>query len=458
MSEGRRVNGITEGVIWKQLLIFFFPILFGTFFQQFYSTVDTIIVGQAVGKDALAAVGATATLVYLLIGFFTGLSSGAGVVIAQYFGGNQPEGVRKSVHTAMTMSIILGAAFTAVGIVTAPVALELMNTPPEIMDQSLGYLRVYYVGMIPTLIYNMGSGILRSVGDSRRPLYFLIAASLINIVLDLVFVAGLDMGVEGAAWATVLSQVVSAVLVIVSLSRAKGTSYRLDLKQMNMYWSTLKPILRIGLPTAFQSLMYSGSNLIVQTAVNDFGTDVIAAWTVYGKVDAIFWMAISSMGLAITTFAGQNFGAAKYQRVHRSVAVSTAMGMGMTIFCTVAFMVFAKPLFLIFNDDPLVLELGVDMIRFLAPTYVTYVCIEIFSGALRGCGDSLVPTVITCLGVCVLRIGWIWALMPVWHSMEIVMLSYPVTWLVTSVCYVVYYLRGNWLKRRIRAAGMLALE
>ena len=451
MAREGRINGITEGVIWKQLLLFFFPILLGTFFQQFYSTVDTIIVGRYVGKNALAAIGVTGPLVNLLVGFFTGLASGAGVVISQAFGGRENERVSRGVHTALALSVVLGAVFTVVGILLAPGMLVLMNTPAEVLDQSIAYLQVYFAGMIPTLIYNMGTAILRSVGDSKRPLYFLIAASLLNVVLDFLFVLGFDMGVVGAAWGTVLSQVLAAVLVALCLCRSAGTPYYLQLRAIRIHGDVLPPMLRVGLPAGFQSVMYTVSNLIIQAAINKFGTDVIAAWTVYGKIDSIFWMALSSMGLAITTFAGQNFGARQYGRIHRGLAVSVGMSAVITLLCSVLFLAFGEPIFLLFNNDPAVVREGMAMVRFLVPCYFTYLCIEVFSGALRGCGDSVMPTVMTCLGVCVLRVAWVWFAVPLQPTVQMVLVSYPITWTTTSVCYLIYSLRGKWLKRRIRA-------
>lgn len=446
-----RSNGITEGVIWKQLLLFFFPILFGTFFQQFYSTMDTIIVGRYIGKEALAAVGVTAPVINLLVGFFTGLASGAGVVISQYFGAREDLKVNRCVHTAVTLSLIAGVLFTALGIFTAPWVLRAMNTPADVFDQSVLYIQVYFTGMIPTLLYNMGTGILRSVGDSKRPLYFLIVSSLLNIGLDLLFVVTLDMGVAGAALGTVLSQVLSAILVVLALSNSAGASYSLSRHSLGIDRPLLGDIVRIGLPAGLQSVLYSISNLIIQAAVNNFDTDAVAAWTVYGKMDAIFWMSVSSMGLAITTFSGQNFGAKKYDRIHKGLAVSMGMTTLITGLCVLLFLAFGRPLFLLFNDDPAVVECGLGMIHFLVPTYFLYICIEIFSGALRGTGDSLIPTLLTCFGVCGLRVGWIAIAVPLWPTLITVMASYPITWGLTSVCYVVYYLRGNWLRRRIAA-------
>ena len=282
------VNSITEGVIWKQLLLFFFPIVLGTFFQQLYNTADAIIVGKAVGKEALAAVGgSTGTLINLLVGFFVGLASGASVIIAQLFGARRAQDVSRAVHTTIALALSSGALLTAVGLLCAGGILELMGTPQEVMAYALPYLNIYFLGMIPQLVYNIGSGVLRAVGDSRRPMLFLICAALTNIVLDILLVLGLNLGVRGAAIATVLSQVVSAVLILVSLCHAQPV-YRLHFRRIRFHGDMLARIVRIGLPAGLQSVMYSLSNMIIQASVNGFGTDVMAAWTAYGKIDGLY--------------------------------------------------------------------------------------------------------------------------------------------------------------------------
>ena len=266
-------NGITEGVIWKQLLIFFFPLLFGTFFQQLYNTADAIVVGRFVGKEALSAVGgATSTLINVFVGFFVGISAGATVTISQYYGGRYKEEVSKAVQTAIAMAIAGGAIIMVLGLLCAPMALHLMGTPEEIVPQSLTYLRIYFVGMIANLVYNVGAGILRAIGDSRKPLYFLIISCVINIVLDLIFVVALGWDVMGVAVATVISQLCSAVLVCVTLMRSREC-YQLRLKEIRFHREMLRKIIRIGLPTAFQSLMYSSSNVVIQANMNSFGTE-----------------------------------------------------------------------------------------------------------------------------------------------------------------------------------------
>ena len=447
------VNGITEGVIWKQLLLFFFPIVLGTFFQQLYNTADAIIVGKAVGKEALAAVGgSTGTLINLLVGFFVGLASGASVIIAQLFGARRAQDVSRAVHTTIALALSSGALLTAVGLLCAGGILELMGTPQEVMAYALPYLNIYFLGMIPQLVYNIGSGVLRAVGDSRRPMLFLICAALTNIVLDILLVLGLNLGVRGAAIATVLSQVVSAVLILVSLCHAQPV-YRLHFRRIRFHGDMLACIVRIGLPAGLQSVMYSLSNMIIQASVNGFGTDVMAAWTAYGKIDGLYWMMISAFGVSITTFAGQNFGARRYDRMRRSVRVCLGMAAGVTVFMTALILAVGRPMLGMFTDDAHVVEMGMSIIRLIVPTWITYLCIEILSGAMRGAGDSLMPTLMTLTGVCLMRVFWVTVVVPRMHQLPVLMLSYPITWVITSCMFIVYYLRGRWLDRCIARQG-----
>lgn len=444
-----RANGITEGVIWKQLLIFFFPILLGTFFQQLYNTVDAIVVGNFVGKEALAAVGgSTGTIINLLVGFFTGLASGATVIISQFYGANRIHETKDALHTSMALAIVGGFVLMVVGIIVSPYALKAMDTPDDIMDYSLTYIRIYFGGMIANMIYNIGSGILRAMGDAKRPLYFLIACCIVNLVLDLVFVVGFKMAVTGVAVATVLAQIFSAVLVIVALVRA-DESYRLSLKEIRFHFAILKQILYIGFPAGLQSVMYSVSNLIVQVSINGFGTDTLAAWTAFGKIDSMFWMVIGAFGISITTFAGQNFGAGKYDRIKKSVKVCLGMSAGATVFLSVFLLLTGPYIYHLFTSDQAVIEKGMDILNLLVPTYITFICIEILSGAIRGTGDSLIPTILTCVGVCVLRILWVVIAVPISPTIQTAISCYPFTWIITSILFVIYYLRGDWLRRRI---------
>lgn len=436
----------TEGVIWKQLLALFFPLWFGTFFQQLYNTVDTMVVGRFVGKAALAAVGCTGTVVSLTVGIFTGISSGAVVLIAQQFGAHRPERVHKGVHTAMLLGILLGGIFMVTGVLAAPWILGAMDTTADTLADAVLYLRIYFLGMIPNVVYNMGTGVLRAIGDSKRPLWFLIAASLCNIVLDLALVLGFGMGVLGVAIATVISQLFSAVLVIRALMRAKGQSYQLFLRQLCLENHSLKAILRLGVPAALQSVMYSVSNIVIQTAINSFGTNTVAAWTAYGKVDVVFWMFLNSMGLAITTFAGQNFGAGKIDRLKQGVRVSMWMSTGFAIVLSTAMLVCARPLLSIFTPDSDVLSIGVAMAWIIVPGFFTYVPVEVMAGAIHGAGKTQAPTLITLFGVCALRLLWVLAVVPFHKTVSMIELSYPITWIVTAVGMTIYYCRGHWLK------------
>ncbi|MEG7531069.1 MAG: MATE family efflux transporter [Hungatella sp.] len=436
---GIEQNQITEGVIWQQLLLFFFPILFGTFFQQLYNTVDAIVVGRFVGKEALAAVGGpTGTLINLLVGFFIGLSSGATVIISQYYGAKRADKVGYAVHTSIAFSLVCGGVMMIIGLFGAPAALRAMGTPDDIMEYAILYIRVYFLGVIPNLIYNMGAGILRAIGDSKRPLYFLIASCMTNIVLDILFVVYFHLGVFGAALATILSQAVSAILVLIVLMRT-GEIYQLILNRIRLDGRMLKRIIRIGLPAGLQSVMYSFSNVIIQTAVNQLGTDTIAAWTAYSKIDSVFWMIISAFGISITTFVGQNYGAGKMDRVKKGIRVCMRMCIVSSLALTGFLYLFGSPIFHIFTNDAAVLEKGMEILHFLVPTFVTYVAIEIYSGSLRGVGDSWIPMIITCFGICVLRVVWILIAVPLQTNITTIIFSYPLTWVVTSILFIIYF-------------------
>ena len=445
MRLARPVGDITQGVIWKQLLALFFPLWFGTFFQQLYNTVDTVVVGRFVGKVALAAVGSTGVIVNLTVGIFTGLAAGAVVVIAQRYGARQGEEVHRSVHTAMLLSVIIGAVFTVVGFVLTPWALRAMETTADALPGAILYQRIYFLGMIPNVIYNMGTGVLRAVGDSKRPLYFLIAASLCNIVLDLLLVVVVPLGVLGVAIATVASQVLSAVLVVISLMRSQGAPFQLFPSQLKLHRQPMSAIMKVGVPTALQSVMYSASNIVIQACINSFDTDAVAAWTAYGKMDILFWMTITALSQALTTFTGQNYGAGKYDRLRQGVRVSTAMTAGFTLVISIAMVLLARPILLIFTSDPDVLEIGVTMVQFLAPCYITYILVELLPGAIRGAGKSMVPMLISVFGVCALRLLWLFTAVPAHHTIETVEMSYPITWVITSLSLLIYYRFGKWL-------------
>lgn len=448
MAELTKTNKILDGVIWKGILSFFFPILLGTFFQQLYNTVDAIVVGQFLGKQALAAVGGgTSTIINLLIGFFTGLSSGASVVISQRFGSGKLDRVSRAIHTAIALSIVGGIIISVVGFAMTDFSLALIDTPEDVVPLASLYMKIYFAGSLTLVVYNMASGIFRALGDSRHPLYFLIAGCGTNIILDVLFVGFIGMGVEGAAIATVLSQLISVVLSLIWL-RKLDPAYRLSFRKIAFSKSEFVDTMRIGIPAGIQSIMYTISNLIIQTNINSFGTDTAAAWSAYGKIDAIFWMIINAFGIAMTTFVGQNYGAGKFDRVKKGVNQTLGMSGVVTILITLLFCFFGRYAYMLFTSDSAVIDIGMQMLLFIAPTWITYIAIEVLSGAIRGAGKSLIPTVISITGVCLLRIVWIEAATSVWNSIFAVLAAYPVTWIVTSLLFFVYYKKGSWLSDR----------
>ena len=443
---------LLHGPVFSNMTRFFLPIMLGSLLQQLYSMVDAVVLGRLVGKTALAAVGGSdLVIINLVVGFFVGLSSGACVVVSQHYGAGEGDMVRKSVHTALLFSVVIGAVMTALGILMARPVLVLLDPPADTLADSIIYLQWYFAGMIPSMVYNMGAGILRAVGDSKRPLYFLIVASIVNIVLDIVLVAVIPLGVAGAAIATVASQVVSAVLTVRCIHGSQGMPWHLQLKNIRIERNVLLAICRIGLPGAAQSALYSISNMTIQSAINGFGTVAVAAWSVYGKIDFLFWMTVSSFGIAVTTFAGQNFGARQYDRVRRGTMTCLAMTAGTTLCISLALYPSAQLLFRLFSSDDAVVAQGVQMMHYLVPVYMTYICIEIFSGALRGCGDVRVPTIITVFAVCIMRIVWLAVALPFKHELSVVEFSYPLTWITATVLFAIYYAKGGWMQRCIAA-------
>lgn len=442
-----KANGITEGSIFGQLLLFFFPILFGTFFQQLYNTADAVVVGRFVGKQALAAVGGTtSTLINLMVGFFVGLSSGATVVISQYYGAKKADKVHWAVHTSVAFSVIGGVLFMAVGLVGARWALTAMHTPEDVMDHAVTYIRIYFLGMVPNLLYNMGAGILRAVGDSRRPLYFLIGSCFVNIILDVVLVAVLRMGVAGAALATISSQFFSAILVILCLTRTQDM-YKVEWRKIRIDGRMLQRIIRIGIPAGMQSVMYNISNIIIQAGVNNLGTDNVTAWATYGKVDGLYWMMINALGISVTTFVGQNYGARRMDRVRKGAGACMVIGVVLTAIVSTALYFWGYLFIELFTSDPQVQLISQSLIRFMVPTFITYITIEILSGTLRGVGDAWMPLIITGVGVCLVRVIWIIFALPHFNTILAAAFCYPMTWALTSAAFAVYYYFFSSLKR-----------
>ena len=433
-------NQITEGVIWKQLLFFFFPILLGTLFQQLYNTADTVVVGRFVGTKALAAVGgSTGQIVNLVVNFFVGLASGATVIIARYYGARDRIKLNNALHTAIALSIVGGIVTAVAGISLTPFLLQMMNTPADVIEGSTMYLRIYFAGIIFVFVYNIGSGILRAVGDSKRPLYFLIVCCFLNIFLDILFVVYLKLGVKGAAFATVISQAVSALLVILSLTKSVDI-YRLRPNKIRFYKSLLIAIVTIGLPAGLQSVMYGISNIIIQTSLNSLGTETVAAHTAFAKIDAIYWMISGAFSVSIITFIGQNYGARKFDRMKKSIKVCLFMDLIASLLLTTVMMVAGPYLLRLFTSDQEVIEIGMQIIHIIAPSYALFIFIEILSSSLRGMGNVVIPMLMTCGGVCVLRILWIFLFVRTHLSVTTILMSYPISWGFTAVLFIIYFM------------------
>ncbi len=438
-------NGITEGVIWKQLLMFFFPILIGIFFQQLYNTVDTVIVGRFVGKEALSSVGGSSSqIINLVIGFFTGISTGASVLVAQYYGAKDENGVYQTLHTSYAFAILGGLVFGVLGIWLAPDILRWMNTPEELMAESTQYVRIYSAGMVFVFVYNMGAAILRAVGDSKRPLYLLIICCGINIVLDFVFVLGFESGVAGVGYATLLSQAISAILVTL-LIMYRTKELKLELNKLCLKPDFLKKLLWIGLPTGIESAMYSISNVIIQAALNDFGVDTVAAWAAFGKIDGFFWMINNAFGTAIVTFVGQNFGAGKPERIRKAVRIWLMIAVAAAF--TISGLILLNDRFLLgfFTSDSAVIDIGVRMVWSIAPYFFLFEFIEILSGALRAEGFVMVSTLMVFCGTCLFRIVWV-LFIAAGKSLEMILCCFPITWSIGAVMFIVYYW---WKQKRV---------
>ncbi|MDR0723348.1 MAG: MATE family efflux transporter [Treponema sp.] len=429
---------LTEGVIWKKLLFFLLPIFGGTLFQQFYTTIDAVIIGQFAGKDALASIEAILNLTKLPINFFIGISVGATIIIAQYIGAKETEKLSRAVHTAVAFAFTGGIIISAIGILGSPVFLRLLNVPDDIYAYTLSYARIYFAGMAVSMTYNIGTGILRAAGDSKTPFYFLIASSIANVLLDLIFVGLFKWHTAGAALATVLSQLLSAVLVITALLRTPMPC-RITLKKIRFHKPVLGEIFLLGLPAGFQSSSYSIANMIIQSSINTFGVNRIAAWAVCGKLDFLIWVTVDSFGAAISTFVAQNFGARLYGRARSGVISCLGMSLVIIVIISAILYLFCPSLSRMFVNDHEVITLAVSLIRFISPSYFLYIWGVILSGAIRGTGDTLKPMALTFLGTCACRILWILFAAPLWPTLKMVILSFPVSWFITSASFIVFY-------------------
>lgn len=430
---------MTQGSITKHLINFSLPLLLGNLFQQLYNMVDTWVVGNYVSNEAFSAVGTVGPVINTLIGFFLGLSSGAGVVISQYYGAGREEKVRQAVHTALMLTLVLGVVFTAAGIAMTPLMLQLMKTPAEVAPEQAAYLRIYFAGVMGLLLYNMGSGILRAVGDSRRPFYFLVVSAVLNTVLDLLFVIKFHMGVEGVAYATIIAQAVSALLTLWVLMRAEG-GIRLELRALRFTWSVLRQIVAVGIPAALQMAITAFSNVFVQSYINYFGPDCMSGWTAYTKVDQLVILPVQSISMANTTFVGQNLGVGDTPRAKKGVRISLWLSVAVTAVLLIPVLLFAPDLTAFFNSKAEVVSYGALLLRLLSPFYFFFCINQIYAGALRGAGNSQMPMWIMLGSFVVFRQIYLY-IMSNYISNEIIpiALSYPAGWFVCSVATLLYY-------------------
>ena len=446
MSRKLTDNNLTEGTVWKKLLRFFLPIAAGTCIQQLYNAVDGMIVGKFVGTTALAAVGGSSSqIINLLIGFFVAVTTGASVVIAQIYGAGREEDVQRASGNAIAVCTLMGLFLAVFGIVASPLMLRLMKTPEDTVAGSLLYLRIYFTGVPFVLILNMESNMLRAVGDSYSPFIYMVAGCLANIVLDTVFVVVFGWGIAGVAIATVAAQILNMALLTHRLLTTRE-KYRLNLGAVKLSGRYLANMMKIGIPSGLQSSMYSVSNMIIQIAVNTLGTVVVASWAMTSKVDGIYWAVSNALGAAITTFIGQNIGAGRIDRVKQCVKQGFILSMGITLTLSGLIMLAGKPVLKILTDDSEVIETTYVIMGYFVPYYFTWTLIEVISAVLRGAGDAARPVIIIGIGICLLRVIWLFTVFARYGTLLSLCLSYVVSWSVTGIALLIYYKCGSWLE------------
>ena len=450
-QRSQSVNGLmTKGAIWKQLVMFSIPLLLGNLFQQLYNAVDSIVVGNYIGESALAAVGSSTPVINLLVSFFMGISVGAGVVISRYYGACDFRRVSKAVHTTLAFALTAGCVMTVIGVLISSTLLKLVGTPDDVMQESTTYLRIYFLGILGVMVYNMGSGILRAVGDSKRPLYYLIISSIINVILDLVFVIVFKMGISGVAWATLIAQATSAILTVAKLMRVEG-SYKVYLKQIKFHKKEFKSIIGLGLPSGLQNAIVSFSNVIVQSNINSFGKMAMAGCGSYTKIDGFAILPVMSISMALTTFVGQNMGAKEYARVKKGAKIGIIMSLIITSIIGICLIIFAPMALRIFSSDKTVIGYGVLMMRTVVPGYLFLAVSHGFAGIVRGAGLTKVPMFVMVGCWCGIRMLWILGMNGIFdilnmsRDIRIVFLGYPISWFASALILFIYYKKAKWI-------------
>lgn len=440
---------MTEGSIVGHIIRFSLPLILGNFFQLFYNTVDTWVVGNYVSNEAFSAVGTVTPIINTLIGIFLGLSNGAGVVIAQYFGAGQKENVNKAVHTAVLGTFLLGILFTALGICMTPNMLTLMKTPSSVRPEATTYLTIYFSGITALMLYNMGTAILQAVGNARLPFIFLVICALLNAALDLIFVLSFHMGVAGVAYATVLSELISAILVLVVLFKEES-SVQLHFERLKISSGILKKIVRVGFPAALQMGITAFSNVFVQSYINYFGPDAMSGWTVYNKMDQLMFLPMKSIALASSTFMGQNLGNGQLKRAKRGVVISLLLAVLSTLLLGAPLMIFAPHLVRFFNDKAEVLYYGTLFIRWMSPFYIITCVNQVLSGSLRGAGNTRFPVIIMLSSFVLFRQIYLFIMANyISNTIIPIALSYPIGWIICSIGISLYYHNTDLEKTRL---------
>lgn len=440
---------MTEGPIWKHILFFALPIFWGSLFQQLYNVVDSLVVGNVLGSEALAAVGSSSSLIFLMTGLFQGTFMGAGVVVSRYWGAQEDEEVSLAVHTAVAFALLSGVTLTMLGIIFAPVILRWMGTPEDVLPLSLTYFRFYFSGVLATVMYNSTNGIFNAVGDSRHPLYYLIISSLTNVALDLLFVGVLGFGVAGAAVATVISQAVSAALGLIRLSRSREC-FRLIFSKIRLNGDMLRQILRMGIPSGVQNSIISLANLVVQSHINAFGALAMAGCGAYGKIEGFGFLPITSFSMAMTTFVGQNLGAGERRRARQGARFGVLSCLLLSELVGVGINLLAPVLIGAFDSNPDVIAFGVMQARTVTLFYFLLAFSHGVSGVLRGAGRAVVPMMVMMVCWCMIRVSYIVLVTPLAGTIRAVFWAYPLTWCLSSICFAVYYFKADWT-RAVRA-------
>ena len=445
-------SSLTEGSIWKSMLLFALPVFLGNVFQQLYNTFDSWVVGNYLGDNALAAVSSSGSLIFMMIGFFNGVAMGAGVIIARCYGAKDYASMRRAIHTDVAFGLTAGILLTVLGVAFTPTILRWMNTPEDVLPQSISYFRYYFCGAIFTVMYNIMVGILHAVGDSRHPLYYLIFSSFVNVVLDLLFVAVFRWGVGSAAIATTISQGVSALLCFRLLLTTKE-SYRVELKKIRYHWDSFKNIVRYGLPSGVQNSVIAMANLVVQTNINSFGKAAMAGCGSYSKIEGFAFLPITCFAQALSTFVGQNLGAQQYGRVKKGVRFAVICSVSMAELIGVASYLLAPQLISIFNDSPEVVAYGAAHMRTICLFYCLLALSHCIAGILRGAGKATVPMFIMLGCWCLLRVTYISIAMQHVNELHTVSMAYPITWFASSVLFIIYFYAADWMHAFDRQAA-----